>query len=186
MDDDLLEADKLSKMVPILRDNPGITLVSSVRGVVDEYDNIVQSDSLLNVPIPEDQEYGYFYGEDMARQMLLSTKNLIGEPSAVLFRRDDLTHHYWQAEAKGYKYFDWNVSSGDAGGTKETDVVYQNVISGIQSNAKRGRASVVLQHDVKGYSVDAVARIIQWGLQNGYTFMPLSENSPTAHHNIAN
>ncbi|HCK87471.1 MAG TPA: polysaccharide deacetylase [Erysipelotrichaceae bacterium] len=91
-----------------------------------------------------------------------------------------------QAEAKGYKYFDWNVSSGDAGGTKETDVVYQNVISGIQSNAKRGRASVVLQHDVKGYSVDAVARIIQWGLQNGYTFMPLSENSPTAHHNIAN
>lgn len=103
MDDDLLAVDKLSNMVPILRDNPGITLVSSLRGVVDENDDLVKSDSVINIPIPEDQEYGYFYGEDMARQMLLSTKNLIGEPSAVLFRREDLIHHYWQAEVKGYK-----------------------------------------------------------------------------------
>ena len=91
-----------------------------------------------------------------------------------------------QAAAKGYKYFDWNVSSGDAGQTKDTDRVYQNVISGIQSSTKYGRSSVVLQHDVKSYSVAAVERIIQWGLQNGYTFMPLSSSSPTAHHNIAN
>jgi len=103
MDDDLLTADKLSKMVPILRDNSGVTLVSSIRGVVDENDDLVKSDSVINVPIPEEQEYGYFYGEDMAAQMLLTTQNLIGEPSAVLFRREDLTHHYWQAEAKGYK-----------------------------------------------------------------------------------
>ena len=29
--------------------------------------------------------------------------NFIGEPSAVLFRRNDLTHHYWRAESKGLK-----------------------------------------------------------------------------------
>ncbi|MBR1694048.1 MAG: glycosyl transferase, partial [Selenomonas sp.] len=27
----------------------------------------------------------------------------LGEPGAVLFRRKDLTHHYWQAEVRGYK-----------------------------------------------------------------------------------
>ncbi len=91
-----------------------------------------------------------------------------------------------QSKDKGLVYFDWNVSSGDAGETTSTDKVYSNVISGIKSNTKNGRASVVLQHDSKSYSVKAVERIIQWGLQNGYRFLPLSKNSPTAHHHINN
>ena len=33
---------------------------------------------------------------------------------------------------QGYKYYDWNVSSGDAGGTTSTSEVYQNVINGIR------------------------------------------------------
>lgn len=103
MDDDLLVAEKLSKMVPVLRDNPGVTLVSSIRGIVDENDEVMDSPQVSNLPIPAGEEYGYYYGEDMARQILLANKNLLGEPSAVLFRRKDLTHHYWQAEAKGYK-----------------------------------------------------------------------------------
>lgn len=103
MDDDLLAHDKLTRMVPVLRDNPNITLVSSIRGVIDGNDEPLESTSVVNVPIPDNEEYGYFYGEDMARQMLLSSKNLLGEPSAVLFRRNDLTHHYWRAEVKGYK-----------------------------------------------------------------------------------
>ena len=82
----------------------------------------------------------------------------------------------------GYQYFDWNVLSGDAGETTDTDVVYQNVIEGIQKH----NVSVVLQHDIKGFSVDAVERIIQWGLANGYTFLPLTSSSPTAHHGVNN
>lgn len=103
MDDDLLVADKLGKMVPILRDNAKITLVSSVRGIIDENDELLDSPLKKDLPIPEGEYYGLFYGEDMARQMLMSTQNLIGEPSATLFRHSDLIHHYWQAEAKGYK-----------------------------------------------------------------------------------
>ncbi|ORU00580.1 hypothetical protein D081_1103 [Anaerovibrio sp. JC8] len=103
MDDDLLAENKLSKMVPVLRDNPNITVVSSVRGIIDANDELIDSSTAIKLPIPANDEYGYFYGEDMARQMLLNCKNLLGEPSAVLFRRNDLTHHYWQAEAKGYK-----------------------------------------------------------------------------------
>ena len=82
----------------------------------------------------------------------------------------------------GYQYFDWNVSSGDAGETTSTDQVFENVVSGIRNRD----VSIVLQHDIKGYSVAAVERIIVWGLANGYTFLPLEPTSPTAHHRINN
>ena len=77
----------------------------------------------------------------------------------------------------GYYYTDWNVSSGDAGGTTSREGVFQNVISGIQKN----NISVVLQHDIKKYSVEAVEDIITWGLANGYTFHPMTENSKMIH-----
>lgn len=85
-------------------------------------------------------------------------------------------------EERGFTYFDWNVDSKDAGGAKTADEVYQNVINGCRNK----KASVVLQHDIHGYSVDAVERIIQWGLANGYTFAALTPDSPTAHHPINN
>ena len=83
---------------------------------------------------------------------------------------------------RGYRYFDWNVDSNDAGGAKTADKVYENVINGVQNR----RVSIVLQHDTKGYSVEAVEKIIIWGLENGYKFLPLKSNSPTAAHDIRN
>lgn len=82
----------------------------------------------------------------------------------------------------GYQYYDWNVSSGDAGETTSTETVAQNVIDGVSNR----RISIVLQHDIKGFSVDAVEKILVWGLNNGYTFLPLTPESPTAHHGINN
>ncbi len=87
-----------------------------------------------------------------------------------------------EVQNRGYQYFDWNVSSGDAGETTSTDKVVENVINGIKSH----NVSVVLQHDIKEFSVAAVEKIIQWGLDNGYTFLPLNYNSPPAHHHINN
>ena len=81
----------------------------------------------------------------------------------------------------GYYYFDWNVTSGDAGETTDTDEVYWNVVNGCGSNV-----NVVLQHDIKGFSVAAVERIIIWGLNNGYQFLPLEESSYGAHHGVNN
>lgn len=83
---------------------------------------------------------------------------------------------------QGFLYCDWNVSSGDAGGTTNTDTVVSNVISGVQKN----NVSVVLQHDIKQFSVNAVEQIIQWGLSEGYTFLPLTTSSPMVHHGVAN
>ena len=85
-------------------------------------------------------------------------------------------------EQKGYHYFDWNVSSGDAGSVFTADAVYDRVTKG----CKNRKNSIVLQHDIKGFSVDAVERIIQWGLENGYTFLPLNESSPKSHHSVLN
>ena len=82
----------------------------------------------------------------------------------------------------GYQYYDWHVDSGDAVGTRTKAGVVANVTNGC---AER-RTTVVLQHDIKDYSVEAVEQIIIWGRQNGYTFRPLDLTSPTAHHGISN
>jgi len=90
-----------------------------------------------------------------------------------------------QMGEKGYFYFDWNVLSGDAEAKPiSTDEVFKNVTKGIEG--LKGRPAVVLQHDIKKFSLDAVERIIQWGLENGYTFLPLDETSFGAHHGINN
>lgn len=87
---------------------------------------------------------------------------------------------------RGFVYFDWNVSSGDAGGgATSSGMVYNNVIDGINKKAA-GSSIVVLQHDVKSYSVNAVESIIQYGLKNGYTFLALNMSSPTMHQHINN
>ena len=84
---------------------------------------------------------------------------------------------------RGFYYFDWNVSSGDGSPTSiGTEKVFSNVTEGIKAHD----ISVVLQHDSKKYSIDAVESIIKWGLENGYTFLPLDENSFDAHHTVTN
>lgn len=82
--------------------------------------------------------------------------------------------------ARGYQYFDWNVSSADGGGTEDTEVVIDLVKKGIQSN----KVSVVLQHDIKLFSVNAVEEILRWGTSNGYLFLPLNVASTPAHHGV--
>lgn len=85
-------------------------------------------------------------------------------------------------EAKGLRYFDWNVSSGDAGGTTNTAQVVKNITSSLGN----GSTYVVLQHDIKGFSVNAVEEVIVYGLSKGYTFRALTMDSPTVHHRINN
>ena len=87
-----------------------------------------------------------------------------------------------EVEARGFTYFDWNIASGDTGGTTSSDGVYYNVINQVYSDGK----SVVLQHDIKSFSVAAVERIIKWGLDNGFTFDKLTADSFTAHHGVNN
>lgn len=85
---------------------------------------------------------------------------------------------------KGYAYFDWNIDSKDAGGAKTAEEVKNNVINGIKNSSRK--SWVVLQHDIKGFSVDAVEDILKWGTSNGYTFEALTKDSPECHHGVNN
>ena len=97
MDDDILLPDKLKKMLGVFVKHPEVTLVTSRRGIIDA------TDKLYGKALGPDMEgeYGVFDGRDMARAILFTTANVIGEPSAVLFRRRDLQDHYWRADCRG-------------------------------------------------------------------------------------
>lgn len=87
-----------------------------------------------------------------------------------------------QAGQKGLTYFDWNVDSDDAGSTRTSSGVYNNIVSGVRYQ----KQSIVLCHDVKRYTVDAMDSVIRWCLQNGYTFRTLQPGGYTVHQRVAN
>ena len=60
--------------------------------------------------------------------------------------------------------------------------MFTNVTTGLEGR----KSSVVLQHDIKGFSIEAVESIINWGLANGYCFKPLDMDSPVCEHNVLN
>lgn len=98
------------------------------------------------------------------------------------YNRGIMTRLTAKIKELGYRYFDWNVDSGDAGRSKTAGEVYMNVTTGV---SKRD-VSVVLMHDIYGYTVDAVADIVDWGINRGYTFLPLDQSSPECEHPINN
>ena len=86
---------------------------------------------------------------------------------------------------KGYKYYDWNVDSDDAGHAKNKEQVYNNVTSGL----KKDRANVVLMHDFEknNKTLDALKDIIKYGKENGYSFNKISSSSDlVVHHHVQN
>ena len=100
MDDDILLPDKITRMVDVFLCEPTVTLVTSVRGVIDGDGTFIgQSGDAPTI----DGMYGCFSGSLLGHALLISFTNFLGEPSAVLFRRRDLTHHYWRAESRGYQ-----------------------------------------------------------------------------------
>lgn len=102
MHDDILCPDKIARMAQVLMTRPDVTLVTSERGIIDEAGRCVQSGLEAHFPLDGSEE-GTFAGTDIGRLMLRTCGNWVGEPSAALFRRADLTHHYWHAESRGYR-----------------------------------------------------------------------------------
>ena len=83
--------------------------------------------------------------------------------------------------SNGYQYFDWDITSGDASGANSSKI-YSNVVNG----ARSCKSCVVLMHDIKSTTANALDNILKTLTERGYTFSPLTINSPTAHHTIAN
>ena len=84
----------------------------------------------------------------------------------------------------GYKYYDWNVSSEDAVGADTPQALYDNVVNGL-SKTKR---NFVLMHDFhKNEAIlEALPQIIDYGMQNGYYFERITEETPMLTHRVFN
>ena len=67
---------------------------------------------------------------------------------------------------KGYQYYDWNVDSGDASFATNPHKLYNSVVNSISHD----KYNVILMHDTKTYTRDALSSIIDYCLSNGYSF----------------
>ena len=81
----------------------------------------------------------------------------------------------------GYIYYDWNVDSEDAAGAS-SEKIYKNVTEGIS----RKEHSIVLCHDIKPNTIAVIENIVKFGLENGYSFRVIDDNTPIVHHGINN
>ncbi len=88
------------------------------------------------------------------------------------------------AKQRGYKYYDWNVDDDDAGSARTADDCYNNVVRELRPN----RSNIVLMHDfgTNKKILEALPRIIEYCQKNGYTMLPIDDNTPEIHHGISN
>lgn len=86
--------------------------------------------------------------------------------------------------SEGFKYYDWNVMSGDSGDVKTKEAVYSNVTKGL----KPGRDNIVLMHDFSGNNktLEALPGIIDYGLANGYKFEVITTDTEMVRQKIQN
>lgn len=88
-------------------------------------------------------------------------------------------------QEKGYSYFDWNISSGDADSTTPS---YTYIRNNVLNNARNKNSICVLMHDAsaKTTTVQALPEIIE-GLTNmGYRFEALTPEAYGYHHQNLN
>lgn len=124
-------------------------------------------------------------------------KSLIGIESKIIrfpggasntvsrnYSKGIMTYLTNEVVARGYHYFDWNVGSGDAGGSNTKEQVYRSVVNNLNPN----RANVVLMHDFENNykTLNALSDIIDYGLANGYTFLPIDMSTPLVVHGVNN
>ena len=89
---------------------------------------------------------------------------------------------------QGYRYYDWNVDASDAwqctksSVSNKKDCVYQNVVKGLS----KSRANIVLMHDVKPHTRDALRDIIRYGKENGYTFEAIDMDTKMVRFSVNN
>lgn len=74
---------------------------------------------------------------------------------------------------RGYRYYDWNVDSGDASTSNTKDKVYSRVTR----NLSKDKMNMVLLHDIKYQTRDALRDIIRYGKENGYSFDSIDMNT---------
>ena len=83
---------------------------------------------------------------------------------------------------KGYKYYDWNISNDDSEPGNHTPEEVKNKVI---NNLRKDRVNMVLMHDIKPHTRDALREIIKYCKSNGYHFerITMSTDMITQHVN---
>ena len=145
-------------------------------------------------------DYGYIYSSvdnyfnDLNR-VSERVKNVIGVESKIIrfpggssnttsrkYQLGIMTTLTGMVLDRGYRYFDWNVDAMDASTARSSSDVYYNVINNLSMN----RANVVLMHDVKGITRDAIRNIIKTAQSQGYTFARIDMDTYMVRHGVKN
>lgn len=84
---------------------------------------------------------------------------------------------------QGYIYFDWNISSEDAGSAKNSAQVYNSVVNHLVY-----KNNIVLMHDFESNykTLNAIRDIIKFGKEHGYTFKAITNDTFQSHHSVNN
>ena len=93
-----------------------------------------------------------------------------------------MTYLTQEVQNRGYQYFDWNCSSGD--GAEVDDV---SALVAAATSAEYDTV-VLLSHDSAGKetTLAALPQIIEYYLNNGFEFRPLSRDAYTSHQDVFN
>lgn len=88
-------------------------------------------------------------------------------------------------EEKGYHYFDWNITSGDADGN---NIPTEKLIAQCKKVPRYTNTAVVLMHDTKAKrtTVDALPTIIENYKAMGCKFDSIKSTTPPIHHGVNN
>ncbi len=154
----------------------------AIHGYSHKYDRIYRSDDAYHENLTKLQKLFYKKFKVWCTQTRFpggSSNTVSRHYSTGIMSRLSKKVHKW-----GFKYQDWNVSSGDAGGANNADQVYKSVKSGIQ----KGRSNVILMHDFAGNdkTINALQRIIDYGKANGFEFRAMTAATGEVHHGINN
>lgn len=130
-------------------------------------------------------------------QIQNKVKNIIGKDVKIIrfpggssntisrkYQEGIMTYLTNEVTNRGYIYFDWSISSGDAGGAKTKTDVYNNVTKKLSKD----KTNVVLMHDYENNykTLEAIRDIIRYGKDNGYTFEVITSNTPRVVHHVNN
>ena len=90
-----------------------------------------------------------------------------------------------EVENRGYRYFDWDISSGDADvATASKDYILNKIKTSVYSK----QSIVILMHDTakKTTTVDALPEVMEFLKSKGYEFCAIDDNTPQVHAPVRN
>ena len=74
---------------------------------------------------------------------------------------------------QGYQYYDWNIDSKDSSSAKNKDAIYQEVVNHLSHD----KVNMILFHDTKKATEEALNDIILYAKKEGYTFDKITNNT---------